>query len=446
MALLTLNAPPATTIPPEILAVIFAAATPPTRSRYVIPWEVTVSHVCARWRVAAFDTALMWTNIEIYSGRCLDRVSSYLTRSGSCLIEIWLDLWQTDKDGARGRPGWVDPIVDLIIQHVGRWRCLLVFTYYKSTTNAILSKIADLGAPMLQRIRVVDEGEGSREEVAPWDSRILAGGVPSLVSVQMDRVYYLPLLANVTTLHLHTPLFKVNTTVVSALASACPLLTTLSIHGSFNAIEEDWAIGRHSPIAMHSLRHFWFCNDAEDMSVASFLISVALPQLTSLWLDLPRYYLRVLHLLSTHPSRPMFPSLKHLTLQSFDFYPTLQAAKVFPNVTTIHFAYCPSFHVSFLKNILCADVPYWRHLDTLVFRTSKDSHAQKFSSILLDIFTQRAASGLPIKRLLLDKDALQSLVNHVDSMRDIAVVEKLTPFNYEDPWWLMAQSTYEDRF
>ena len=180
MAHLT-NAPPITTLPPEILAIIFAAATPPTRSKYAIPWEVTVSRVCARWRTVALDTALMWTNIEIYSGLCLDRVSSYLKRSDPCLVDIWFDLWQTDKDNFWDGPGWVDPLIDLIIHHIGRWRRLLVFAYYKSTTKAILSKIAHLEAPMFQRVRVVDEGESSWEEVAPWIGPILAGGVPSLI-------------------------------------------------------------------------------------------------------------------------------------------------------------------------------------------------------------------------------------------------------------------------
>lgn len=433
-------------LPPEILVQIFTLAAPSTQTKYEISWEVTVSHVCKHWREVALSTPLLWTDIGIYSIRCIDRVSSYFQRSDRCPVDLWFDVWQADKK--IGHPGWLDPIIDVAVRDVTRWRTLLVFAHRKSTTNSLLSKIAELTAPMLQRIRLVDDGEESGESVVPWDGGILAGGAPNLLSVQMDRASFLPLLANVTTLHLRStsvPTFKLNSAVVSALAEVCHSLSVLSIHGCFNGGGSEWTVNSPPKVTMKSLRCFWFSSNTEDTSAAYFLMFVSLPQLTSLWLDLAYYHLPVLHLLCCHPFRPVFPSLKYLTLQSFDFYPILQAAKLFPDIAAIHFAYCQVFHLPFIKAIISENRPYWRHLDTIVLRTARDTHAKKVSRILRDLVAQRLQLQVPIKRVLLDKDMLQNLSN-VESIRAFTEVTQLHATNFEDPLWIMAQHARDDKF
>ncbi|KAF5380501.1 hypothetical protein D9615_004688 [Tricholomella constricta] len=438
-----IHQPPIHRLPHEVLAGIFTALQPRRRSRHTIPFEVAMSHVCTYWRDITFGTPLLWINIDIYSIRSLECVSSYLTRSQRCPIDVRFDIWASDRLLSPEASGaTILPLVDLVIQHSDRWKTLLVFTSHTTTTASILLKLADVAAPLLQRIRVMgDDGDNVEPpsgQILVSSPGVLTGGVPMLTTVQMGNMRCLPPLANVTTLHLRASHFsssELNTHILSDLTTACPSLTTFSIHGNFRG---DW-IGEN--ITMPSLRSLWFQNG--DTLAAKFLATVSLPNLESLWLDCPQY--RVIQVIDHSIPRPTFPALKYLTLQYFDFYASSQFAKAFPTITALHFSFCNPFHITFLKETLIEDDhSRWPNLDTLVFRTTRETHAIKFSKTLDEIVSERQRGNNPIRKLLLDKDILGNLFT-ADSLRARTNLDVLRPDNFDDPWWIMSHMDFGDR-
>ncbi|RDB25433.1 hypothetical protein Hypma_007604 [Hypsizygus marmoreus] len=446
---------PIDSLPPEILLAIFELIKPRRRSRYTVPFEVIISHVCARWRAVALDTPLLWTDIDIYSIRSLERVACYLERSAPCPVNVRFDIWQLEKQ-TTGYATAILPILDSTITHIARWRTFLVFAYYQRTSSAILSKIANLSAPILERLRVVDDGIGSIEALHDALNNgesngvecILAGGAPKLASLSMSSIVYLPLLASVTTLHLHSSphsfAFRIDFSLMSDLAKACPRLTNLSIHGYFYGYEESaWPAPGSYQVDMPSLCSLWFIND--DSLPVRILTSISMPKLKSLWLDCPHNAVshNLVDFVSGHPLHPFLPSLKHLTLQGFDFYPCALYAKAFPSITALHLPYCSTFHLPFLKGALNENDVAWWNLDTLVFRTKRDTHAKKFSKNLEEIVFERAQRGNPIKRVLLDHDMFSTLYE-TDTLLVNTRVEELSPTNYDDPWWIMVHEDTGD--
>ncbi|KAF8070737.1 hypothetical protein FPV67DRAFT_1040719 [Lyophyllum atratum] len=430
-------------LPPEILATIFTDLQPRRRSRYIIPFEVTMSHVCARWRDIALDTPLLWTMIDIYSTDSLDYVSSYLKRSQSCPSHVRFDIWESDRHLDPAAAAAFMPLVDLVIQHIARWQTLLIFTSHKSTTASILLKMADLAPPLLQRLRIVDDDElisMDPIEVLSTNPRVFAGGAPSLVALHLNSLYCLPPLINVTTLYLHTSTYfssyELNTEVLSDLTMACPSLSFLSIHGKLLG---PWS---GNDITMPSVRSLWFRNRDEDTLSAKFLMTVSLPNLESLWLDCPHF--PVIRMLST--SHPALPSLKYLTLHHFDFYPSTNFAKVFPTIKALHLSYCNPFNIMFLKETLIEDdYGRWPNLETLVFRTTRETHGKKLARGLDEMVTERFAVNNPIQKVLVDEDIMAVLGPHAESLRGKTNLDVLHPDNFDDPCWLMSHVDTADR-
>ncbi|GLB37730.1 hypothetical protein LshimejAT787_0407810 [Lyophyllum shimeji] len=417
------------------------------RSRYRIPCEVAMSHVCSRWRDIALGTPLLWTNIDVFSIDSLECVTSYLKRSQDCPIHVRFDIWDSDRF-LEEADATILPVVDVALQHIARWRTLVVFAYHESTTGAILSKMADAAAPLLQRIRIQNDDNVNIDHdqliatnlLLSVEPRILTGGAPSLTALRIDSLRRLPPLTNVTTLYFHTSAYfsslEMNTRVLSELAAACPLLSALSINGTFRNARLD------DKITMPSLRALSFSN--QDNLADKFLTAVSLPNLESLWLDCPQY--RVIQVINNAHPRPTFPALKYLTLQSFDFYASSQFAKAFPTISALHLSYCDSFHITFLKETLVEyDFSRWQSLDTLVFRTTRETHAKKFSRTLNEMVAERYESKSPIRRVLVDRDILASLGPHADALRAKTSLGQLQPENFDDPWWLMSNQDTADR-
>jgi len=407
-----------------------------------------MSHVCTRWRDIALATPLLWTNIDVYSIDSVDYVTSYLKRSHNCPVDVRFDIWQSDRLLDPEAGSRILPLVDIALQHIARWRTLLVFASQKSTTTSILLKMADMAAPLLQRIRIVDDDEDINDDQHIMDTnqalsvkpRIFTGGAPSLHALRVNRLHCLPPFTNVTTLHLHTSTcfssLEMNTQVLSELSAACPFLSTLSIHGNFRGA----CLG--DKITMPSLRSLWFYNG--DTLAAKFLTAVSLPNLETLWLDCPQY--QVIQVIATAHPQPTFPALRYLTLQSFDFYASSQFAKAFPTITALHLSYCNSFHVTFLKETLVeSEYSRWPHLTTLVFRTTRETHARKLLKTLDEIVAERHDGRNPIRRLLVDKDILATLGPYANSLQEKTTLDLLRPDNFDDPWWLMSHMDTGER-
>ncbi|KAG6857186.1 hypothetical protein H0H87_008251 [Tephrocybe sp. NHM501043] len=302
----------------------------------------------------------------------------------------------------------------------------------------------DLTAPQLEGMRIVDDGAAPDSEnfsppsTFPLKPQILTGGTPKLAAVHTNNLDYPPPFTNLTTLHLRTSEFssshETDNEILSALI-ACPLLSTLSIHGDWAG---DWT---KEGVTLSNLRSVWF--SGKDTLSAKFLTTVSLPRLESLWLHCPHYH--VLNMIIDHYPRPTFPALKYLTLQTFDYYASVKASVVFPTIEALHLAFCNNFHVSFLQQALVEDaLARWRNLHTLVFRTTRETYASKFSSVLNEVVIDRHYANRPIKKVLLDRDALSAL-STANSVRMHTSLEELQEGNFDDPWWILSHTDTGDR-
>ncbi|KAG5647088.1 hypothetical protein DXG03_001458 [Asterophora parasitica] len=406
-----------------------------------------MSHVCTYWRDVALGTPLLWNSIDVYSIRSIECVSRYLDRSRNCLLDVRFDIWGSDRflngeiSGAK-----ILPVVDIVVQHIHRWKTLLVLASNSTTTASILSTLAHLEAPSLERIRIVDDG-GDIDDEPPSPSGVFQprpgvfiGGAPRLAAVWVNNLRVLPPLTNVTTLHLHTPSYfssaELNPSSLKSLTATCPSLSSLSIRGNFRG---DWPHG--GPVTIPSLRSLWF--ESGDTLASSFLATVSMPNLVSLWLDCPQY--RVIQRIFNSTSRPNFPALKYLTLQGFDFYASTHYAKAFPTITALHLPFCNLFHITFLKETLIEnDHSRWPNLDTIVFRSLRDTHAKKFSTVIDDMVRERHNSIHPIRRLLVDKDVLANLYS-ADSIGARTDLKVLSADSFDDPWWIMSHMDSGDQ-
>ncbi|KAG6879923.1 hypothetical protein C0992_009587 [Termitomyces sp. T32_za158] len=404
-----------------------------------------VSHVCSHWRDAAFASPLLWRDINVYSFESFDAVSNYLERSQGCPVNIRIDIWESDRnlepfDSATS----ILSLVDLLNEHVTRWKTLLVFTYHRTTTDAILARMKNLVAPLLERVHIVDDyigvdshAPGLSDQTFPANPQFLIGGAPKLVMVHTNNLRQIPPLANVTTLHLRTShsfsSFDIQYHILSDIASLCPSLSTLSIHGN---LVGHWAVDK---VIMRGLKCLWFNNG--DIFAAKFLTTVDLPNLESLWLNCPQY--QVVNAIHNFHPRPCFPSLKYLTLQTFDYYASTKFSQIFPTIEALHLAYCNSFHVTFLKQTLVEDnMARWWNIRHLVFQTTREIYAVKFSKILHELVAERHANGRPILRILLDSDLLAALTT-ASSVRTHTALEELRGDNYDDPLWILSHKDEE---
>ncbi|KAG6828253.1 hypothetical protein H0H92_008641 [Tricholoma furcatifolium] len=394
-----------------------------------------MSHVCSHWRATALATPLLWRNIDVYSPKSLHCVSRYLERSKNCPIHIRIIWWPIGgldlKDGATE----IIPVIDLLYQHATRWQTFLVSTSYSIITNPILFCMKDLLAPLLEQlhIQVNDDktNASSLDPVFPLTPSILIGGAPRLVTLSTNEPRQLPPFKSITTVHLDVSRFQHNgSDVLSSLVFACPSLSTLSIHGT---VSGDWTVVNAT---MPSIRSLWFSNN--DKFAGKFLTTVELPKLGSLGLDCGRAHYQVASMLYYHrPGPPSFPLLKHLTLQSFDYFASEKYAKVFPTISTLHSKFGNSFHLVFLKQVL-EDLENWKNLETLVFEMPYENQVFNY---LNNIVVQRGLGDRPIQRILLNRELLVALPAE-NTISTHTSLDELRADNYDDPWWIISNAAY----
>jgi len=188
-------------MPGEILARIFMLCVGDGWTRA----PVVVSQVCSAWREAA-KTPAIWSclYVDCDKGDPVARCKLWLQRSQQSDIDITL---RTSEQRIV-----VDAVLNLLLEHLDRWRTLTLDTQFIREANSILLQ-CNSAAPRLQEISVdVADDQRRPENVAEedeWNFKLLDcsslfGGLPRLstISIASDLPSTWRGMANITVLNL----------------------------------------------------------------------------------------------------------------------------------------------------------------------------------------------------------------------------------------------------
>ena len=431
-------------LPPELLAVIFEIALSKRRVQYKLPVEVILSHVSSFWRVVAITTPALWTRIDIYSSRS-DCAANYLQRSGSqMLLDIRVDIYNADKriliKSAHKRDALIQSIVKTLFPHIHRARSLLVLSCFELTALRLLSHLDNSVAPHLQRLRM---NIGHPATIGPRTAgfKAFSKGLPQLTFLETDLPDCVPLsLQNLTTLHLHTLTDTLNLSYQSfvAMITSPPSLCNLSIQGSLNASLWPWHTFNGPGISMNNLKALRLPD--ESLFSVKILLAISAPNLVSLWLG--SSFDNYGHFFNgSSPSK--FPALKYLTIPSYDFSYNAQFPNAFPTITHLYLPYV-NLHYRGDTRFKTTFTSHWRQLDTLVTGLIRQTQTLKFHSDLCNFLPHRRDAGYPIRQLLIDDDLRRILKKERPDVSQYVKIDVLSLETYREPWWIMSHERHMD--
>lgn len=230
---------PITRLPNELLAGIFSYLRGSGRSG--IPLLVHASHVISRWRTLALSTPALWSKIEIRFMHHRDAlrggiIKEYIARSGACLLDISIYIGEGQRVA--------DPIFEILISQIGRWRHLIVESENESAIQIIIQCLRQRSAPSLQHLQIDLDIDNEQDELWLGTNHTLGGGVPALSSLELRGInlhQWLPPLGGVKSIYMadcysatmlrFRELREILTTATS--------LTHLELEGMINCFPED---------------------------------------------------------------------------------------------------------------------------------------------------------------------------------------------------------------
>ncbi|KAJ7781905.1 hypothetical protein DFH07DRAFT_390644 [Mycena maculata] len=349
-------------IPPELLGRIFQLAQPTARPESEdkceepdripppgIPVEVVASHVSGYWRKVALGMGPLWREINIRHDVTMEKLRTYLARSGNALLHIRLDLIQGPWDIAV-----LTETVDLLFSHILRWGRLTIHSTIETSDMPVVSRLYDVSAPQLEHLGLcIDDVDAKNlKSVRRADfEQILTKGCPRLSVLRLRGLsmhFFRPPLTNITTLHLEqTRGLFMGYTRFKHMLTASPALAHLSIHDTIiDEWEEEWPVDSVSCISVPSLISLRISIPGTLQHIFSdVLISISAPRLESLVLkQVAEVHLdRFFHLPGVSVK---FPSLRSLTFYDFDYRSGERLAKMctaFPSITEFTCIHTPAY-------------------------------------------------------------------------------------------------------
>ncbi|KAI0372148.1 hypothetical protein BV20DRAFT_978386 [Pilatotrama ljubarskyi] len=295
-----------------------------------LPFNVLVSHVCARWRAVAIDNPLLWSHVRFIGDPPYDRATTYLERAKGAPLAITIDRTVQDEDDFSmseeepDEPEDNDPdleiiggIMDLILPHVAHWQALQIMVSFYPHMHRALQALGAAGpAPMLEVLQLYhyeDTDEHLRfkqPELRAQPFRLFDGVAPRLTAVALWGVHLnwdkasSPFLSGLTDLELayHARDVRPSFADFARILRSSPDLRTLTLCLSCPAgTPADWPPSGMPEVAPENA-------DGAAMDVDS-TAPLVLPKLT----DLVLAYLEPVYLLSLLP-RLALPALTSLAL------------------------------------------------------------------------------------------------------------------------------------
>ncbi|KAH9854689.1 hypothetical protein C2E23DRAFT_867278 [Lenzites betulinus] len=284
-----------------------------------LPFNVLVSHVCARWRAIAVDNPLLWSHIRFVGLPPYDRAKTYLERAKAAPLHITVDRGLDDEDDYPMSDDSYEPedddvdlviiesIMELIIPHVPHWQSFrLMVSFYRHMHCALQALGAAGPAPMLEVLQLYHHEDTDEHltfalpELREQPFCLFGGVAPRLTHVALWGVHLpwtregSPFLTGLVDLELayHARDVRPSLTEFARILRASPglrpagspadwpagLPETIPTEGTFDA---DAA----APLALENLTDLVLAYH-EPAYLLALLPRLALPALTSLALDL----------------------------------------------------------------------------------------------------------------------------------------------------------------
>ncbi|KAF8653326.1 hypothetical protein AX16_004026 [Volvariella volvacea WC 439] len=437
-------------LPAEILSRIFVFDCQLSgRAQHITPPELPLSRVSRWWRHVALSTSELWSIIDIYTPKSLERARLYFDRSGSWPLSLQIDLHTLETRKGRlvelsqFRP-FFQALEELLSSQWGRYRSISILTRFEVTLYAIVHSISAESAPLLETLELRTE---PNESSSVEGKRLFPNGAPNLTKLHNHALDLWPPMSRLRTLCLRRTYSRplLTPAVLLNILSEATELVNLSFHRFISSA--NWPDIIPSP-SLH-LGHLELLSIVGDgPATSNFLLSLSAPKLRSLWIedlfisDIPRLFASPQ---VQNPDSPKFPLLQYLTLQRMYITHIAKFSFVFPTITTLHVAYIPIWNAHRLLNQTPGESPIkrgWPLLRTLVLRTRDDStpeHAP--ASFWPSFIKERCEAGFPINLVLADANCTEALRSHLDTQEFGGVgLKVLSPETYHEPGWLMREN------
>ena len=415
-------------LPYELLAEIFHICQdmwPTTHVKH--PFEVVASHVSTHWRETVLKTPLLWNDIHLFitprndGDHHAQRLMAYLTRSGTCLLDITLHIWTSQN---------VSQFLGLLRPHANRWYRVSIFLAHY-TAKDVYAPLCDVAAPALTHLSLRvgngrDDPLSPRTEYPRISPPILTGGSPVLSFVRIAGMvvgHMEPPLGAVTTLHIDAwPRNLMNQSQFQAMLEALPCLINLSLTGLNIYLPRD-PLHMFNATPIPTLRSLRIRGKATPCH--RFLSLMTVPHLESL----------SLHSVDTFDSVPL-PTLRSLTLDSCIFSESeiRNILRAFPGITTISMDH--SLRQPFLMQCITNE-GLWPCLEDVSLRELQHDDAAAFCLLCMD-----RLGGEKRLRVRMDKRSrkVMKAKGYLEVLLDVVSVENCEHIDswppdlgYEDP-------------
>ncbi|KXN87490.1 hypothetical protein AN958_08795 [Leucoagaricus sp. SymC.cos] len=426
------------TLPPEILSKIFLPLRQIRRYQRIIPFQVSLTHVCRHWRQVAISTPQLWSSITLFSSKSFPCVSEWLTRSGSVPLDVRLDLFAADFRGEVTVP-WLEDNLARIVSNIYRFRHLFLFTHKELNAYHILQLFQLAEAPLLERLRIHIGRHVHQRNLVPFVvdgthftlPTTLNGGLPRLTFLEIQPLRCIPPLTSVTTLHL-SPVGSQAFLPFHRLAEILQMprnLVTLSLRG--NIAEDGWPVQRDkSHITLPELRNLELVSHGA--SGILFILFFGVPKLESLrWHVSSDNYNQLLESPQFPAGRGKFPNLKYLTLvaQPLATYHLSKLVAIFPTPTHILCTHALASRRTFQHLEPLLESP---RLEVLALHRIFDRQNQTFAQDLRSAVSRNSN----IKKVLADADFIAYVDSFDPGLRDEVELAEVNTHTFPDYWWI----------
>ncbi|TFK46497.1 hypothetical protein OE88DRAFT_895739 [Heliocybe sulcata] len=394
-------------LPDELLSVVFEWGSVFTRldlqlspEEPLMPFEITVSHVCYHWRSVALSTPSLWTNIDVLLAYPLLRPLMYIERSRTCLIDVNLDfeIWQafTCKDHFKA-----GQVLETVERNWDRVRSLTLKTVERFGLGRVRRLCNGRATPNLVylSLSLLDGSRGARPLFLPTRKDIFAAGMPNLRCLRLDGCDLPPYhssLTALTTLDLRSDATLNFDALEQALSPCKATLQYLTFHGVMGQNGRGQAIRLPALecLSLHSHRMAEFCAALRTPSLTCIHVDIG----PSLWeVDVVREFVSCLKLPS---GAPRYPKVHTLSLRWFpeDHLRAMMTAHVFESLPNIKF-----FRLGGATGNTCLRLlmeahsngrVVWRNLEHLSLYTPRER-------LLFRFLETRMQTGFPLKTLSL---------------------------------------------
>ncbi|KAF5324593.1 hypothetical protein D9611_004082 [Ephemerocybe angulata] len=225
-------------LPNEILSTIFLEVQRNGKANGVRATEVTMSHVCSRWRDIALTLPPLWNVFQHCQARSRssvqsteERLRAYLERSGDLPFDLWIDF--TTKRNLRGHR--LLSLLHIVIPHLHRCRVLHLLSDQNHPLHEFQKSLATASVPLLEVCAICPDYLSPLGHIERSQPNIFKNGAPSLKYLRLDETTLLsirPPLDSVVCLRIERRRAKASAWIPNSILDtilSLPNLQTLSI-------------------------------------------------------------------------------------------------------------------------------------------------------------------------------------------------------------------------